>query len=55
MADSLRNGEVEMRRSGETSVYNLDKTNFPASPFHPFAVSQKVWYDQALTRMGGEA
>ncbi len=55
MADSLRNGETETRRHGETAVYSRGKTNFPTSPFHPFSVSQKVWYDQALTRMGGES
>jgi hypothetical protein len=27
----------------------------PESPFHPFSVSQKVWYYQAVTRMGGES
>jgi hypothetical protein len=26
----------------------------PVSPFPRFPVSQKVWYDQAVTRMGGE-
>jgi hypothetical protein len=25
----------------------------PESPFHPFSVSQKMWYDQALTRTEG--
>ena len=27
----------------------------PVSPHHPFSVSQKVWYDQALTRSGEDA
>jgi len=27
----------------------------PGSPFHPFSVSQKVWYDQALTRSGEDS
>ena len=54
MVDSLRNGETETRRHGETAVYSSGKTNFPASPFLPFSVSQKVWYDQAVTRVGGE-
>jgi hypothetical protein len=26
----------------------------PESPSLPFSVSQKVWYDQALTRSGEE-
>jgi len=47
MADTLiGSGETETGRSGDDV--------FPHSPFHPFSVSQKVWYDQAVTRMGGE-
>jgi len=53
MADSLKNGETERRRYWETAVYRHGKASFPASPRRPFPVSQKVWYDQALTRTEG--
>lgn len=52
MADSLKNGETEMRRYWEIAAYKQGKAKFPASPRHPFPVSQKMWYDQALTRSG---
>jgi len=45
MVDTVnwRNGEWEIAEGIVT-----------ASPLHPFSVSQKVWYDQALTRSGEE-
>jgi len=54
MADSLRNGETETRRYGVIAIYRRGETSFPESPGRPISVSQKVWYDQALTRMGEE-
>jgi|GEM_PF-4200483 len=38
-----RRGDTEMGRHGLQNG---------ASPFPPFSASQKVWYDQALTRTG---
>jgi len=47
MADSLMRG-------GKTATWESGDNTFPHSPFHPFSVSQKVWYDQAVTRKGEE-
>ena len=54
MAGSLRKGETMIRRYWETAACRGGKVSISASPRHPFPVSQKVWYDQAVTRMGGE-